>query len=374
MYDNRFTSLLYKPSHPSQALGTSGKIFDTAGSTPPPRPDNFAMYDRDDRVAMMTPTRGAVCVSPQTLAITPPRPASPIQSDADSEYLDDGSNSPSSFTGEECPDLCGGPKNSCRSWTPPASPFYYTNESGIFLLDDRQNYKERQTIELEHMLRHLDGRLLRLRETMSPPRFLSRLHETESSTPLSPSGKSHGPSERFPRSPTEGLAEQSCVTSTFPKPYPCDCDGVLRRCKVSPTQDASASSLSQTIYTQEKDERGTADLGKLIHTSLQHVQSTNSPPRYLAHVSKTEAQPLLGEPVNLPNSHEEQRDEVLLVKHASLHLGNSAYPTPLPSSPESKPSRKRGRDDASQESSGRKRSREDDEWISTHRRLRNDTF
>lgn len=374
MYDNRFTSLLYKPSHPSQALTTSGKTSNTVGSTPPPRPDNFAMSDRDERVAMMTPTRGAICVTSQTLAITPPRPApptSPTQSVADSEYLDDGSNSPSSFTGEECPDLCGGPKHSCRSWTPPASPFYYTDESGIFLLDDRQNYEERQKIELEHMLRDLDGRLRRLRETMSPPRFLSPLHEIESSTPVSPSGKSHGPSERFPRSPTEGLAEHSCVAATSPKPYPCNWDGILRCCKVSPTQDASTSSLSQTIYTQEKDEPRPVDLGKLILTNLQHVQSTKSPPRYLAYVSKTEAQPLLGESVNLPNSHEEQRDEVLLV----IDFGNSAYPTPLPSSPESKPSRKRGQDDASQESSGCKRRREeDDEWISTHRRLRNNTF
>lgn len=376
MYDNQFTSRLYNYPYQSQALTAPGKTPDTVKSTPPLESDNIAMLNRDHRVDIMTTTRGSIRVSPRTLAITPPRPASPISSDADSDCWDDGSDSPCSFSGEECPDLCGGPKNSCRSWTPPASPFYYTNESGIFLLDDRQGYEERQKIELEHTLHDLATSLQRLRETMSPPRFLSRLHEFEGLTPSSRTGMSHGPSEEFPRSPTKSLAEHFRVTATSPGPScPCDCAGTPCRCKLSPTQSASTDLLHQPTNTQEKDEFGTADLGKLIQASLQHVQSTNSPPKYLASVSEIEAQPLLGKQITIPNSHEQLRDEAFLVRDASpqLHLGNTAYPTPLPSSPESKPSRKRGRDESSQESSGRKRRRgEDDECISTYWRLRND--
>lgn len=362
MYDNRFTSRLNKYPHPSYTLTTPGETPDTVGSTPPPEPDNFGMLNKDERVAMwMAPTRGTIRVSPQTLTITPPRSASPTPSDTDSECLDDDSPSASSFTGEECPDLCGGPKNSCRSWTPPASPFYYTDESGIFLLDDRQNYEERQKIELEHTLRDLDARLQRLRETMSPPRFLIWRHESENSTPLLKSGKSYGPSERFSPSLTEGLVEHSRFTALSPQPYPCH--STLRRCRLSPTQNACADSWHHTINTQPKDETGSTNLGKLIHTSLQHVQSTDSPPRYLAKVSEMEALALPAEPITTTNPHKELSYEALLMRHASpqLHRGITAYPSPLPSSPESKPIRKRGRDKDCEESSGRKRRRENDD-------------
>lgn len=329
------------------------------------------MLNRDERVAMMTPTREINLVSPPRLSITLPRPTSPTPSDADSESLDDGSNSPCSFSDEECPDFCGGPKNSCRSWTPPASPFYYTNEGGIFLLDDRQKYEERQKIELEHTLHELDARLQRLRETMSPPRFLSQLHEFGNPTLLPPSGMSYEPSQSFPRTPTEGLTDHSRVTS--PGPFPRDCNGTPRRCKLLPTQITSSKSLHHVIDAQERAETGTTYLGKLIHTSLQHVQSTNSPPRYLARVSEYEAQPPPREAIPILISYDELRDEALVMMHASpqLHLGNTAYPTPLPSSPETKPRRKRGRDEGFQESSGRKRRcEEDDERILMHWRLR----
>lgn len=376
MYDNRSAGRGDTCTLPSQTLTASGKTSDTVGYTPPPEPDNFDMLNRDERAAMMTSIGGPVLVSPRTLTIAPPMPASPTLSDADSEALDDGSNSPCSFTGEECPDLCGGPKSACRSWTPPASPFYYTNENGIFLLDDRQNYAERQKIEMEHTLRDLDARLQRLRDNMSPPRYLSMLHETENSRPSSPIGNSHGLIDSLPRSPTEGLPGHSRVTMSSPQPCPCGCDGTLCRYKLLLTQNASADSSNHTINTEEKGELGTADLGDLIHTHLQHVQSTNSPPRYLAYVSETETetQPLPRGPIAILNSREKRRDEALSMRHASpqLHLGNTAYPTPLPSSPESKPSRKRGRDDGSQEDSDRKRRREeDDERIPTPWRLRN---
>ncbi|CAF9924788.1 MAG: hypothetical protein ALECFALPRED_002830 [Alectoria fallacina] len=374
MYDNQFTSRLHKYTPPPQALPTPGETPDAVGFTPPPEPDHFRLLNEHKRVAMMTPTCGTICVSPQTFTITPPRSASPSLSDADSECLDDGSDSAISFTGEECPDLCGGPKNSCRSWTPPASPFYYTDESGIFLLDDRQNYEERQKIELEHTLRDLDTRLQRLRETMSPPRSLSWLHDSENSTSVLHRGKSHKPSERFPRSPTEGLVEHSRFTTTSLKPCSYDCDGALRRCKLSPTQKPSSNSPQHFKNTQEKDEIEATDLGKLIHTSLEHVQSTNSPPRYLANVSEIEAQPLPREPIATTNPHEELSYEALSMRHASpqIHFGNTAYPTPLPSSPESKPSRKRGRVEGFDESSGCKRRREEaDERVPMLWRLRN---
>lgn len=309
------------------------------------------MPDRDERVALKVPISVITRVSPQTLTITPPKPTSPTSSDADSESFDDTSISPFSFTGgEECPDLCGGFKNACRSWTPPASPFYYTNEGGIFLLDDRPKYEERQKIELQHTLLDLDARLQRLRETMSPPRCLSRLHEYETSTPSSPRGKFHDDSANLPRSPTkEALAERSLITTASPRPSPRE-RSPPRRYKV------------WTMRTKKIDKIRSADLGKLIHTSLQHVQSTNSPPRYLATVSEMiEAQHLPTEPIALPNSQGKLTDEVSsLTQHTSpqLHFGNTAYPTPLPSSPESRPMRKRKRDDddASQESSsGRKR-------------------
>ena len=370
MYDNQFPTRLYKYNHPSQTLPTSGKIPHAIGFTPPLEPDNIGMLNKDDQVAVMTPTRVSTRVSPHALTITPPTPASPTPSDADSECSDDSSDSVSSFTGEECPDLCGGPKNSCRSWTPPASPFYYTDERGVFLLDDRQHYEERQKIELKHTLRDLDARLQRLRETMSPTRFLSWHHESEESTPLSHSGKSHGPSERSPRSPTESLAEHSRF-ATSSQPYSCDCDDTLRRYKLSSTQNISMDSSHHTMSSQEKDGTKIMNLGKLIHTSLQRVQSTNSPPRYLTSVSEIEA---LRQP-NTTNPHEESSFEALLTRHASpqLHLGNTAYPTPLPSSPESRSSRKRGRDKDSEESRGRKRRREEDDgWIPTHWTLQND--
>ena len=368
MDDDRFTSHLYQHPFPSQALRAPGKTLDTVESTPPPKPDKLGILNRDETVAMKTPSSGTTRMPTQTLTITPPKPASPTLSDADSECFDETSNSPCSFAGEECPDLCGGFKNACRSWTPPASPFYYTNEGGIFLLDDRQKYEERQKIELEHSLRDLDARLQRLRVTISPPRCLSRLHECGHSPPSSPSEKLHVHSERFPRAPTETLAEHSQVTTTSPQPSPCDCGGTPHRCKHSTTQHASTDSLHDTINTKELDETGTADIGRLIHTSLQHVQSTNSPPRYLAKVSEIEILPLLREPTAFPNPQKQLRDEALLTRHTSpqLHFGNTAYPTPLPSSPESKPIRKRRRDDARQESSARKRRREEDDmWFST---------
>ena len=315
---------------------------------------------------MMALTPERIHVSPRALAITPPGPASPSISDTDSEYSDDGFNSASSFMGEECPDLCGGPKNSCRSWTPPASPFYYTDEGGIFLLDDRKNYEERQKVELEHTLRDLDGRLQWLRETMSPPRFLSRLHE-ETWTPLPPSEESYMLSESFSGSSTERLSEDSVFTRTTPEPHTCDCDGTLRGCELPPSQQSFVDPAPNATNFQRKDETETTDLGSLLHNSLQHVQSTNSPPKYITYVPETEARPLLKDHITTPKS-QELRNKALLMKHASPHPRSckTAYlPTPLPSSPESKPSRmKRGRDECCQESVGRKRRRE--EWTATH--------
>lgn len=362
MYDNRSAGPLYACTLTSQALAASAKTSDTVGCTPPPEPDNFDMLNRDERVTMITPNGGTVLMSPRTLIITPLVPASPTLSDADSEGSDDGSDSPCSFTGEECPDLCGGPKSACRSWTPPASPFYYTHENGIFLLDDRQNYAERQKIEMEHTLRDLDARLQRLRANMSPPRFLSMLHESENSRPSSPIGKPYGLIDSLPRSATEGLAEHSHVTTPTPQPWPCGCDGTPCYCERLLTQNTLAHSSTRTMISKERDNERTTDLGDLIHSSLQHLQCTNSPPRYLAYASehKVETEPLPSGPAAVPNPRETRRDEALsTMKHASprLHLGNTAYPTPLPSSPESKPSRKRGRDDAAQEGGGRKRRR-----------------
>lgn len=307
--------------------------------------------------------RGTTRESPQALTLTPSRPNSPTPSEADSESLDDDSISPRSFTGEECPDLCGGPKHSCRSWTPPASPFYYTDEGGIFLLNDRQNFEERQKIELQHKLLDLDARLQRLRVTMSPPRILSQLDEFKDSTPSPPTEKALKPSERFLPSPTEGLAGRSSPTTASPKPYPWDYNCTLRQRKFCLTENASANSSHHTTNIQAKGESRITELGKLIHTSLKHVQSTNSPPRYLAKVSEFEAPSLPKAPIIVPKTlHEELlRDETSLLKHASspqLHFGNTAYPTPLPSSPETKPSRKRGRDvEGFQESSRHKRHR-----------------
>lgn len=363
MYDNPSTSCLYKYPLPSQALTAPGNTPGVFGSTPPPEPDKLSMLNRDERVAMKLSSGVTTRVSPQTLTITPPIPTSPTSSDADSECFDDTSNSPCSFNGEECPDLCGGFKNACRSWTPPASPFYYTDEGGIFLLDDRCNYEERLKIELEHTLRDLDTRLQRLRETMSPPRCLTRLHESARSTPSSrSSAKFHGDSGYLPRSPTETLVEHPHLTTTSLHRSPCVRSGPPRRYKPLTTQYTPADSLQNTATTKEINETGTADLGKLIHTSLQHVQSTNSPPRYLSTMSEIEAHPLPMKPIIFRNSQGQLRDGALST------FGNTAYPTPLPSSPESKPSRKRRRDDdAGQESSGRKRRREEDDvQFTTH--------
>lgn len=320
------------------------------------------MLKRHKMFHVLPTHRGETRELPQALSVTPSRPNSPTPSEADSESLDDDSVSAPSFTGEECPDLCGGPKHSCRSWTPPASPFYYTDKGGIFLLDDRQNFDERQKIELQHKLRDLDARLQRLRVTMSPPRILSQLDELKDSTPSPPSEKALEPSERFLPSPTEGLGGRSCTTTASPKPYPWHYDGNLRQRKFCLTETASANPSHHTTNTQAKGESRITDLGKLIHTSLTHVQSTNSPPRYLANVSEIEAPSLPKAPIIVPKTlHEELlRDETSLTKHASsprLHFGNTAYPTPLPSSPETKPNRKRGRDDGCQESSRHKRHR-----------------
>ena len=375
MYDNRLTSHLYTYSHPSDTFTTPGRTLDILESIPPPETDN-SMFNRHKLFAPMPTNREAIPVPPQALSMAPLSFTSPASSDVDSECSDDGSSSPCSFTGEECPDLCGGPKNSCRSWTPPASPFYYTDEGGIFLLDDRQNFEERQKIELEHMLRDLDARLRRLEATVSPRRFLTRLGELEISTPSPPNGKA---SDRFLPSPIEGFAEQSRTTTTSPRPFPCDCNGTTPQCKFGPTQNASLTPSDHTMDTLEKCERSTADLGDLIHTSLKHVQSTNSPPKYLANVSEIDAQPLVREQNIIPGSHEGLRGGTSLMKRVSPkpHLGNTAYPTPLPSSPETKPNRKRGRDEGSQESRGRKRRRAEDdeliseEWASTLWRIRN---
>ena len=379
MYDNRLTSQLYNYSHPSDTLTKPGKTPDVLGSIPPLETDNF-MFNRHKLFTAMPTNHGAIPVPPQALTMTPLRFASPTSSEVGSECSDDGSSSPCSFTGEECPDLCGGPKNSCRSWTPPASPFYYTDEGGIFLLDDRQNFEERQKIELEHMLHDLDARLQRLEATVSPRRVLTQLGELEISTPSPPSAKAPGPSDGFLPSPIEGFAEHSRITTTSPRPIPCDCNGTTPQCKFGPAQNASPAPSDHTMDTLEKCERSATDLGKLIHTSLKHVQSTNSPPRYLANVSEIDTQPLLREQIIILDSNDGLRDGMPFMKHVSPkpHLGNTAYPTPLPSSPETKPNRKRGRDEGSQESRGHKRRRaEDDEWISeewvsTLSRIRNE--
>ena len=326
------------------------------------------MLKRHEGFARLPADRGVTHVLPQALIMTTSRPASPASSEADSECLDDGSSFLCSFTGEECPDLCGGPKNSCRSWTPPASPFYYTNEGGIFLLDDRHSFAERQKVELEHTLQDLDVRLQRLETTMSPPRYLSHLDELENLTASPARDKGPRPSQRFPPSSTEGLAEHSSITPESPTSYPCDCDGSLRLCKPCPTQDASAHSSQNTWNAQKKGKIRNPEFDNLRHTSFQQGQSTNSPPRYFAHETEIEAQFLHREPNIVPNSPKEPRDRTFATKHASpqLHLGSTAYPTPLPSSPETKQSRKRGRDECSRESTTRKRRREeDDEWVWT---------
>lgn len=325
------------------------------------------MLDRHESLAKLPAEPGVNHALPQPLIMTPSRPASPASSEADSECLDDASSFPCSLTGEECPDLCGGPKNSCRSWTPPPSPFYYTNERGIFLLDDRQNFAERQKVELEHTLRDLDERLQRLEATMSPPRYLSHRDEIENLTASLPSDTSSRPSEKFPTSPTEGRAEHSS-TPTSPISYPCDYDGSLRLCKLCPTQDALSLSSQNTPNAQWSGEIRTPDSDNLRNTSLQHVQLTDFPPGYLAQGSEIEAQILHREPNFVPNPPKGLCDRTFVTKHASpqLHLGNTAYPTPLSSSPETKQSRKRGRDECSRESTTRKRRREeDDEWVWT---------
>ena len=329
--------------------------------------DTFAFLDRHESSAKLPADCGVHHVLPQALIMTTSRPASPATSEADSECLDDGSSLPCSFSGEECPDLCGGPKHSCRSWTPPASPFYYTNEGGIFLLDDRQKFAERQKVELEHTLQDLNVRLQRLEATMSPPRYLSHLDEIENLTASPSSGKGPRPSERFPPSPNEGLVEHSSITPASPISNPCDCHGSLRLCKPCPTQDASAYPSQNTLNAQKKGEIRTPDFDSLRHTSFQHVQSTESPPTHLAHESEIEAQSLHREPNMVQNS-PKLRDGTLVRKHASpkLHFGSTAYPTPLPSSPETKQSRKRGRLECSRESTTRKRRREeDDDWVGT---------
>lgn len=362
MYDNRFPSRLHNYFHPSDTFTTPGDTPDTVGSTPSREMHPFCMLKAHEMFNVLPTHPGATRQLPQALTLTPSRPNSPNVSEADSESLDDDSISPRSFTGEECPDLCGGPKHSCRSWTPPASPFYYTDKGGIFLLDDRQNFEERQKIELQHKLRDLDARLQRLRVTMSPPRVLSQVDELKDSAPSPPTEQALELSERFLPSPTEGLGGRSCTTTAPPKPCPWDYDGTLCQRKFCLTEKASANPSHHTTNTQAKGERRTADLGKLIHTSLRHVQSTNSPPRYLANVSDIEAPSLPKAPIIVPKTlHEELlRDETSLMKHASspqLHFGNTAYPTPLPSSPETKPIRKRGRDEGCQESSRHKRHR-----------------
>ena len=335
------------------------------------------MLSADNRVAGMPANHGGIFVSPQALTnTTSSTPTSPTSSNADSDFSDDASLSPYSVAGEECPDFCGGPKNSCRSWTPPASPFYYTDKGGIFLLDDRHEFEERQKIELEHTMRDLDLRLRRLTDSMSPPRFLSRLDEFENTTPLSLRGITQEPSETIPTSPTGALEEYSCMTTASPGPCFCGWSGTLRQRDLCPTGKASAEPSHYTMNFPENIENETTDLGKLIQTSLQHVQSTKSPPRYLANLPEIEAHHLLKEPIIIPNVNEELLGEALLMRHTSpqLHLGNTAYPTPLPSSPETKPSRKRGRDahEGLQESGGGgKRRREgDDGRVATHWKLR----
>ncbi len=369
MYDNRFLSHLYYSSHLTQAFTNSAKRLDTPMSTLPLESDRFPMFDQDEKVAMMPTDGGAIPVSPQALITAPLRPSSPTTSDTDSECLDDGSDSPSSFTGEECPDLCGGPKYSCRTWTPPPSPFYYTNESGIFLLEDRQNFEERQKIELDHTMRELAARLQQLEEDMTPPRVLSQLLDVGNLTPLSPGAKAHGPSEEFSPSSTEEFVEYSHDKTASPEQSPCGCGSTQHTYKLSMTRNAAVDSSHNAANVHEKGEMETADLGMLIHTSLQHVQSTNSPPKYLANVSEPVAPSLPREPVIIMHSPEEPRDDALLTRHTSphLHLGDTAYPTPLPSSPETRPSRKRGRYEGSHQSIGRKRRREEvDDWVSTH--------
>ena len=274
---------------------------------------------------MMTPTRGINLVSPPPIlaAITPPRPASPDLSDADSECLDNGSNSPSSFTGEECPDLCGGPKNSCRSWTPPASPFYYTDERGIFLLDDRQGYEERQKIELALNLRDLDARLQRLEKTTSPPRYCSnRSAGFETRTPSSRNGHPHrSTNEASPPPPPQG-----------PPNHP--------HLPPAPHQTRDRDSHHKHLPPNPNHQPQPPDLTSLIRTSLQRVSSTHSPPRCLHPAPLPPA-----EQTGYPTPH---RDDGHVAPRSRskrrLHVGTTAYPTPLPSSPESvKPGRKRGR-------------------------------
>lgn len=373
MYDNRLTNPLSQYSHPSQPFINPRKTLD-ARSTPPQAIDILGVLNGDGRIARMPANRGAIPVSPQALTIaTSSTPTSPTSSDTDSESSDDASLSPYSSAGEDCPDFCGGPKNSCRSWTRPASPFYYTDENGIFLMDDRHEFEERQKIGLEHTMRDLDGRLRRLTESMSPPRFLSRLDEFENSTPLSPRRKAHEPSEMLPASPTEELVEYSCMTTASSEPCFCAWDGTLRQLELCPTEKASLEPSHHAINIPENIETEIADLGKLIQTSLQHVQSTNSPPRYLTFLPDIEY--LFREPIIIPNIHEELLDDASLMRHTSpqLHLGNTAYPTPLPSSPETKPSRKRvrGAHEGRQESGGGKRRRDEhDGRVSTYWKLR----
>ena len=203
---------------------------------------------------------------------------------------------------------------------------------------------------------------------MSPPRFISELHESGDSAPPSPNGKDHEPSENFPLSPTEGLAEYSRIATPCPAPFVYDCDSPPRHCKYCPTRDAPAADPShEEVDPEQKCKIEPTNLGKLINTYLQHVQSTDSPPRYLSThggpSSMRRRETVLIEEEPLRNDDD---DASAPTKHA--RLGNpTAYPTPLPSSPETKPSRKRARDGGFQGDGGggRKRRRDgEEEWIS----------
>ena len=224
---------------------------------------------------------------------------------------------------------------------------------------------------MEHTLHDLEVRLQRLRHSISPPRFMSELHESEESATPSPNGNDLELSENFPLSPTEGLAEHSGIATPFPAPFVYDGDSTPPHCKHCPTRDAPAAGPShEELNSEQRGEiEPTTDLGKLINTFLQHVQSTDSPPRYLSthdgpSSMRRRETTLIEEEEPLRNNNDD--DAAASTKHA--RLGNpTAYPTPLPSSPETKPSRKRGREGGFQGDGGgggRKRRRDgDEEWM-----------
>lgn len=273
---------LFNPQHSTSSLLMQERNSRAANPFLPAASDMAKMVSRTriETETTRTQVRQTGSPIPASSTLTPSTPTSPTFTETDwSDKDDDSLSNPSLLAPEDCPDRCGGFKDACRSLTRPASPLHYTTDNGgHFLVNNRKAFEHNQKIDLEHTLCDLKERLARLRDNMSPPRFMGRPPKAESPA-LS---KSH-----FANGSCAWLLPGCEIHPSFPptsssETFLCACAGLDGRDETS--QSPPAAPIPQPAPPGTTGQSHPYSLASLLQSSLERAQMTQSLPRCLTQV------------------------------------------------------------------------------------------